>query len=297
MKLRSFLLRTATAIVLVAVMLGAILSGPYSFATFFIILAFGILWEFYSLINHSTEVHIYRPLHAFGGALLVFCFFCVASHLTSNWVFLLYMLYMMAMFISRLYTKQMNPLRELAYVIMGQLYIAFPISMLSALAFHTLAFPLGEVLKDYSPLFVLSLFFFIWINDTGAYLTGCTLGKHRLFPSVSPKKSWEGFWGGLVFAMLLGWGLSYETVWTFLGINLHDGLRLTTVEWIIMGLLVSIASTFGDLIESFVKRGVGVKDSGNILPGHGGLWDRFDSLIMAAPTMLGYLVIITLLHQ
>ena len=297
MKLRSFLLRTATAVVLVAVMLGAILWGPYSFLAFFLLLVVGILREFYSLINASAEVHIYRPLHCFGGALVFVCAFCVASHLTSNWVFLLYALYLMAMFISRLYTKEKNPLRELAYIIMGQLYIAYPMALLSSLAFHTLAFPLGEVLKDYSPIFVLSLFFFIWINDTGAYLTGCTFGKHRLFPRVSPKKSWEGFWGGLVFAMLLGWGLSYETVWDFLGIDLHEGLRLTSLEWIGMGLIVSIASTYGDLIESFVKRAVGVKDSGNILPGHGGLWDRFDSLIMAAPAMLGYLVIVTLLHQ
>lgn len=297
MKLRSFLLRTATAVVLVAVMLGAILWGPYSFLAFFLLLVIGILWEFYNLINTSAEVHIYRPLHCLGGALVFVCAFCVASHLTSNWIFLLYALYLMAMFISRLYTKEKNPLRELAYIIMGQLYIAYPMALLPSLAFHTLAFPLGEVLKDYSPLFVLSLFFFIWINDTGAYLTGCTLGKHRLFPSVSPKKSWEGFWGGLVFAMLLGWGLSYETVWEFLGIDLHEGLRLTSPEWIGMGLIVSVASTYGDLIESFVKRAVGVKDSGNILPGHGGLWDRFDSLIMAAPAMLGYLVVVTLLHQ
>lgn len=296
MKLRSFIQRTITALILVAVMVAAILCGPYAFAAFFILLVMGILWEFYGLINGLAEINIYRPLHCFGGGLIFFCAFCVTSHLTSNWVFQLYVLYMMAMFISRLYSKQKNPLRELAYIIMGQLYIAYPIAMLSALAFHTLAFPLGEVLKDYSPLFVLSLFFFIWINDTGAYLTGCTIGKHRLFPRISPKKSWEGFWGGLVFAMLLGWGLSYEEFWTFLGINLHDGLRLTTLEWMGMGIIVSVASTFGDLIESLVKRTVGVKDSGNILPGHGGLWDRFDSLIMAAPAMLGYLVIVTLLH-
>lgn len=297
MKLRSFLLRTATALVLVAVMLAAILWGPYSFAAFFLILTTGILWEYYHLVNGLAEINIYRPLHCFGGALIFFCAFCVSSHLTDKWILQLYVIYLMAMFISRLYSKQKNPMRELAYILMGQIYIAYPIAMLSALAFHTLAFPLGEVLKDYSPLFVLSLFFFIWINDTGAYLTGMTFGKRRLFPRISPKKSWEGFWGGLAFAMLLGWGLSYETVWNFLGINLHDGLRLTTVEWILMGLIVSVASTFGDLIESLVKRAVGVKDSGNILPGHGGLWDRFDSLIMAAPAMLGYLVFVTLLHQ
>ncbi len=297
MKLRSFLLRTVTALILVAVMLAAILWGPYSFAAFFAILTFGILWEYYHLVNGLAEIDIFRPLHCFGGALIFICTFCVSSNLTGKWILQLYVIYLMAMFISRLYSKKKNPMRELAYILMGQIYIAYPISMLSALAFHTLAFPLGEVLKDYSPLFVLSLFFFIWINDTGAYLTGMTFGRHRLFPRISPKKSWEGFWGGLVFAMLLGWVLSYEVVWNFLGINLHEGLRLTTLEWIGMGLIVSVASTFGDLIESLVKRAVGVKDSGNILPGHGGLWDRFDSLIMAAPAMLGYLVFVTLIHQ
>lgn len=291
--MRSFLIRTATAILLVAVMLWAILAGPYSFLGFFTLLLFGILWEFYTLINVSREVHIIRPLHSLAGALLFVLMFLDASHLTPTSILLGYVFYLMILFISRLYTKQENPIREIAYIILGQVYIAIPFAMLSGIAFHTQAFPLGEVLKDYSPLFILSLFFFIWINDTGAYLTGMTcsqlINTHKLFPRVSPKKTWEGVYGGVIFAMLLGWGLSYDFIWNLFGIDLHEGLRLSTLQWIGMGLVVSIFSTYGDLFESFIKRGVGVKDSGNLLPGHGGLWDRFDSLILAAPAALCYL--------
>ena len=292
--MHSFLLRTATAILLVAVMVWAIIAGPYSFVAFFSLLLFGILWEFYTLINISREVHIFRPMHSLAGSLFFVFTFLDASNLTTRWVFCFYAVYLILMFISRLYTKQENPIREIAYIILGQVYIAIPFAMLSGIAFHTQAFPLGEVLKDYSPLFVLSLFFFIWINDTGAYLTGmtchCLMKTHPLFPRVSPKKTWEGVYGGVIFAMLLGWGLSYDFIWQLFDINLHEGLRLTTLQWIGLGLVVSIFSTYGDLIESLVKRGVGVKDSGNLLPGHGGLWDRFDSLILAAPAALCYLI-------
>lgn len=279
-------------------MLWAILHGPIAFVVFFSLLVFGILWEFFNLINVSREVHIFRPFHSLGGTMLFICAFLHASHQASATIYVLYLAYMMAMFISRLYTKQQNPIRELAYIIMGQIYIACPLALLSAIAFHTQAFPMGEMMKDYCPIFVLSLFFFIWINDTGAYLTGmtcsCLINTHKLFPRVSPKKTWEGVWGGIIFSMLLGWGLSYETVWNFLGIHLTDGVRLSHIQWIGMALVVSIFSTYGDLIESFVKRAVGVKDSGNILPGHGGLWDRFDSLILATPAMFIYLSIIAM---
>ena len=300
MKLSSFIQRTITGILLVVVMILAILSGPYTYLAFFAVLVFGILWEFYNLINVSREVHIIRAAHSLGGMLLFICGFMISSHLCNASIGLLYVGYLMLMFISRLYTRQENPIRELAYIIIGQVYIACPIALLSSIAFHTQAYPMGEIMSDYCPIFVLSLFFFIWINDTGAYLTGMTCSSliktHKLFPRVSPKKTWEGVYGGLVFAMLLGWGLSYEAVWNFLGISLHDGVRLTRPEWIVMGLVVSVFSTFGDLIESFVKRSVGVKDSGRILPGHGGLWDRFDSLIMATPAMLIYLVITALIN-
>ena len=295
--MKSLLQRTVTGLLIVAAIMAGILFGPYSFITVFSILVFGTLYEFYNLINVSREVHINKILHSLAGSLLFFCVWLEASHLTSHWVLLIYLAYVMAMFISRLYTCQSNPLRELAFIILGQVYIAAPLALVNQVAFHTLKYPLGEILKDYCPIFVLSLFLFIWVNDTGAFLTGCTLGRsgrHRLFPRVSPKKSWEGFWGGMFFCMLLGLGLYYPQFWEFIGVDIHEGVKLTRLEWMGMAMTVSIFATFGDLIESFVKRSVGVKDSGNILPGHGGIWDRFDSLIMAAPAIYIYLVVSTI---
>lgn len=298
--MKTFLLRTFTAVFVVAIILFGILYSPFAFLAVFSILTFGVLFEYYTLINASREVSIYRTFHALAGVLLFVCTFFQASHMTSNWVFCSYMIYLIGMFVSRLYTKKENPIREVAHIFMGHIYIAGPLSLLNAIAFHTQAYPLGEVLKDYCPIFPLALFLFIWINDTGAYLTGMTCNKlmhtHKLFPRVSPKKTWEGFWGGMIFCVLLGLGLYYVTFWNLLGLDIHEGVRLTRLEWMGLGMVVSIFSTYGDLFESLVKRAVGVKDSGNLLPGHGGMWDRFDSLILATPGMLMYLILIALFH-
>jgi len=289
--MKSLLLRTVTGLFVVGAVVAAIIYDPMAFLIIFGILTAGVLWEFYSLINVTKEVHITRPIHCIGGVMLFVCTFCTSSHLTGNAIFLMFLGYMMLMFISLLYSKRNNPLRELAYIIIGLVYIGLPIALLNVLAFHTVKFNIHSI-NDYSPIFLLSLFFFIWIYDTGAYLTGISIGRHRLCPRISPKKSWEGVFGGLFFCILLGWSLSYDGFWNFIGINIHDGIRLSHLEWIGMGIIVAIFSTFGDLIESFVKRSVGVKDSGTILPGHGGLWDRFDSLLMACPALVIYLFII-----
>lgn len=293
----SFLKRAVTGLIVVAAVMTAVLVGPITFVVIFSILVFGTLYEFYNLLNFSGEVNINKWLHSMGGAGLFVCAWFENANITNNWSYLFYLAYMVAMFISRIYTKQKNPLRELAYIILGHIYIAAPLTLVNSIAFHNLQHEIGGPLKNYCPIFVLSLFLFIWINDTGAYLTGCTFGrkgKHRLFPRVSPKKSWEGFWGGLVFCVLLGLGLYYHQFWNFIGIDITEGRHLTRLEWMGMALVVSIFGTFGDLIESFVKRSVGVKDSGRLLPGHGGIWDRFDSLIIAAPAMYVYLVLITI---
>jgi phosphatidate cytidylyltransferase len=291
--MKNIFLRAITGVIVVAAIVAAILWSPFAFLAIFAILAGGVLHEFYTLINVTKEVHITRLIHCCGGALLFVCTFCTNAHLTSDAVYLLFLVYMMTLFICLLFSKRSNPIRELAYIIIGLVYIAMPIAMLNNVAFHTVQFNVHSI-NDYSPIFLLSLFMFIWIYDTGAYLTGMTFGKHKLCPTISPKKSWEGVWGGILFCILLGWGLSFDGFWNFIGINIHDGIRLSHLEWIGMGIVVAIFSTFGDLIESFVKRAVGVKDSGTILPGHGGLWDRFDSLLMATPALVIYLYLIKL---
>ena len=304
----NFVQRAVTGLCLVAAIIGCVFWSPYAFAGLFGVLIFAVLFEFYTLINVTREVHISRALHSLAGVLLFACSFLETSKLTGNNIFLAYLTYMLALFISLLYSKQQNPIRELSYILLGQIYIAAPLSMLNSVAFHMIKYPGDSMIMNYCPIFLLSLFFFIWINDTGAYLTGMSLGKvrigrtqlgqYKLFERISPKKTWVGFVGGFVFCILLGvlLGDSSAFVWHWLGINLHDGVRLSRFEWTLLGIVVSIFSTFGDLIESFVKRSVGVKDSGHILPGHGGFWDRFDSLILAAPAMYIFLVIIAALH-
>jgi phosphatidate cytidylyltransferase len=169
---------------------------------------------------------------------------------------------------------------------MAQLYIALPFSLLNTLAFH--AAPQGFV--AYDAVLPLSVFVFLWMNDTGAYLCGSLLGKHKLFPRISPGKSWEGSIGGgiLVIAVaVLVWYLTDEYQLNQLG--------LTAVEWAGLGLTVVIFGTWGDLVESLFKRTIGIKDSGNILPGHGGMLDRFDSSLLAIPAAVVYLYTIMLL--
>lgn len=302
---KSFLQRTVTGAVLVISIIACILSGPYSFLGLFCLLIFGVLCEFYNLVNISREVQIRKVWHSLGGVILFVCFFCSSSHIThgmfkvviGNNVFAVYLIYLLGMFISRLYSKIENPIRELAYIILGQVYIALPLSLLSAIAFHSVNVPLNDIDKDYNPIPLLALFFFLWINDTGAFLTGVTLGKHKLFPRVSPKKSWEGFWGGVIFNAGFAILFSQPEFWSCFGLSLSEIRVYHWTEWMAMGIIVSVFGTFGDLVESFIKRGVGVKDSGRILPGHGGLWDRFDSLLLAAPALMLFQIVVAIIKN
>lgn len=289
------LLRTVTGFSVVAAIIGCILWGPYSYLGLFSVLIFGTLYEFYNLINISREVQINKIVHSLGGVLLFVCFFMQASHTSGrlgNNVFVFYMVYLLVLFISRLYTKSEHPMRQLAFTLLGQVYIALPLSLLNSIAFHSVNVPLGNIFDDYNPILLLALFFFLWINDTGALLVGIGIGCHKLFERVSPKKTWEGVFGGILFNAIFALLFYKAFFWGWLGQDIHELARYTRIDWICLGLTVSIFGTYGDLVESFVKRGVGVKDSGKILPGHGGLWDRFDSLILAAPGMLLCLIII-----
>lgn len=155
--------------------------------------------------------------------------------------------------------------RSIAMSIMGLVYVSVPLAALNILYSLT-----GHML-------VLSIFIMIWLNDTGAFCFGCTLGRHRLWESLSPKKSWEGFWGGMLCCVVFG------VVWSFFpsvscGINVWG--------WAILAVLVSAFSTWGDLFESLLKRAAGVKDSSHLIPGHGGILDRIDSLLLVAPVAL-----------
>jgi phosphatidate cytidylyltransferase len=180
---------------------------------------------------------------------------------------------MLAIMITEIYRKQEKPFDSLAHTFFPVLYIALPVSLIPFSAFSQTGLPSllkhGEMV--FSPGIIIGFFILLWVNDSGAYLAGTTFGRHRLMVRISPKKSWEGFFGGLILSALAAWLLS-----GWLGVVDRN-------KWIIIVLIISVAGTYGDLLESMLKRSMGVKDSGTIMPGHGGFLDRFDSTILSFP--------------
>ena len=230
-----------------------------------------MLTEFYHLMNNHQNVTIQLPIHVSAGVLLFLLIALNKMDIIGEKYFSLFIIYLIYTFVVELYRKKAEPIKNWAYAFLGQIYITLPIALLTYIGFYRIT---------YLSFLLLSLFVFIWLNDTGAYLVGSRIGKHRLFERISPKKSWEGFWGGILFAILGGIVFSQF----FNELNLY--------EWIGFATITALFSTWGDLCESLIKRSIGVKDSGNLLPGHGGMLDRFDSVLMACPAALLYLMLI-----
>jgi len=178
-------------------------------------------------------------------------------------------------FISELYRKSAQPFTNIAYTLAGIAYITLPLLSIIIVA---LGIDLGSDIP-YNAGMVFGTIFILWSSDTGAYMLGSWLGKHRLFERISPKKSWEGFFGGALFSLIAGY-----LMWRFFeSVGLYD--------WLIIALIVVITGTFGDLVESMFKRSLKVKDSGTFFPGHGGILDRFDGLFISAPFVMLYLLL------
>ena len=173
-----------------------------------------------------------------------------------------YVLWVLVRLTTGLYLHHTNQIEALSRSMMSQLYIAMPLGVLN-------------FLYAYTPAIVLLMFVMIWLNDTGAYLVGSSMGRTRLFERISPKKSWEGFWGGLAFAAIAGFLASRF-------VSEIGGVAPTGV-WAAYGVVVGVVATLGDLVESLIKRTLNVKDSGRLIPGHGGILDRIDSLLFVAP--------------
>lgn len=273
MKLPNIIVRIIAGAVFVALLLGGILINEYTYAVIFSIVTALCLYEFYGLIERDAKVKVFKALNIIGGILLFWGAYFQQQHLCPDILsFSPYILFIIALFVSELYLKRENPLKSLAYSLLGQIYIAFPFALTNSLVFD----PRGE----YVYIYILAVLVFIWVNDSFAYLTGMLLGKHRLFERISPKKSWEGFIGGAIFAIASSLLFS------------HFAGGIPTIAWMVFAALVVVFGTWGDLIESLMKRTLGVKDSGNMIPGHGGILDRFDSTILAIPAAVVYLAIV-----
>ena len=280
-KLQNMTIRAITGTIFVAAVVTCFLR-PEAMMFLFALLTALSVWEFTGLVNNSGDVRVNRFICTVAGVYLFLAFAGFCSGITPAAVFIPYLLTVVYLFISELYTKAPNPINNWAYTMLSQMYIALPFSMINVVAFHST----GDA-HVYDYLLPLSIFIFLWTNDTGAYISGSLLGRHKLFPRVSPGKSWEGSIGGgllvLAVAALVG----------YLANSSEGGHTLSIPAWMGLGLVVVFFGTWGDLVESLFKRTLGIKDSGNILPGHGGMLDRFDSSLMAFPAAVVYLYTVT----
>ncbi len=259
--------RSLSGIIYVALIFSAIYIDcmPF-FLVVFSFIAFAAHWEYAEL----NRLHRTRPLRVILDA-LASIFMINSAGLTS---FLLkpslgiFILYLLFILVRSLYSNRSEQPTEISKIIFGHIYITLPIT-------------LAALLKDSCPNILLTAVIAIWANDTGAYIVGSRIGKNRLFPSLSPKKSWEGFFGGMLFSVISTTLLAY-----FLDVFMFDVIT----RGIILGIVISIFATWGDLFESMLKRNAGVKDSGSLIPGHGGILDRIDSMLFVIPitTLLVY---------
>lgn len=282
----NFIQRAITGIIFVGVLIGCILGGPISFSLLFALITALTIHEFGVIISKQPDVEINKPICMLAGVFLFFGFAYLGVMPGQTEILIPYLFLIIYLLVSELYLKKKNPLNNWAYAMMSQIYIALSFAMLNVLAYHSIGNEgeLSNYQVQYNPILPLSIFIFTWINDTGAYCTGMLFGMHRLFERISPKKSWEGSIGGGVFSIIGAIVMAY--FFPFMPISIWIGLALTVV----------IFGTLGDLTESLLKRTIGIKDSGNILPGHGGMLDRFDSTLMAVPAAVVYLYVISFIE-
>ncbi len=283
-KTKNLIVRTITGVLFIAIMVSGFLR-PQAMVFLFSLITGLTIWEYCSLVNELKTVTVNRFITTVAG---VYFFLAVAGinsgYIQTNGVFVPYLLTIVYLFVSELYTRNENAIHDWAYTMLSQMYIALPFSMINVLAFRQA--PDGDI--HYYYLLPLSVFIFLWTNDTGAYCSGSLLGKHKLFPRISPAKSWEGSIGGALFVLIAAVVVGYLESQS----NALSGL--TIVQWLGLGLVVTVFGTWGDLVESLFKRTLGIKDCGNILPGHGGMLDRFDSSLMAIPASVVYLYTLSL---
>ncbi len=265
--MKEFRKRTVWGILFVTTILGAILLGPFTFAILFLILSVLVLREYYTLCQKAGFSPQVYPGLVVGATVFALSYFVAQKFLPDNsFNYLAPFFYTFPVY--ELFRKKKNPLINIALTGFGIVFVSIPFAML-----NFLAFPGFDGVDIYNYGLLISLFLFVWAADSGAYLFGVRFGKHRLFERISPKKSWEGLFGGVATAIATAWVLTF--VFPQYSFNLLA----------VMAVIVVIAGTLGDLVESMIKRSIGLKDSGRFLPGHGGLLDRFDSILLAAPVI------------
>lgn len=271
--------RTLSGLVFIALMVPGMLFHPLAYAVLMLVCVSLMTMEFYRMSLDSWN----KPGQVFGFLSAVFLYlttYVIARHglWEARYLLLIMPLPVTAAWITVLYNKSEDVLKFAAYLFLPILYIAVPFSIFNFLSFPSIGTFEGSRL--------LSLFIILWASDIGGYLIGMGFGQrggHKLFPRISPKKSWEGFAGSIVFAQVVAAVL-----------NVWNPLSLPWAHYVVLALLISVFGVFGDLIESVMKRSFGVKDTGTIMPGHGGLLDRFDAALIALPIAVIYILFVNL---
>lgn len=274
---KKLLIRSLSGLIYIGVIIGCIFWGVVPFTCMAAVFAVIAVVEFDKIIAGGNKMSV--PA--------VVADVCGAVCLAFGWMLypvLIWLLVFLIRFIMELYHKSESPISNLAHSVMSQIYVAMPLGLMALI---------GDA---WSLNIVLAIFMMIWINDTGAFLVGSMIGRHRLFERISPKKSWEGFFGGLIF------NLAAASLFCIYGGDTFSIERFTSLQspysimaaWLGLGVVVTLFSTWGDLVESMIKRNLHIKDSGNIIPGHGGILDRIDSLLLVMPASLLYLIFIAL---
>jgi len=269
----NFIQRVATSAVFVIVLVGGSILHPISFLVLFAAISVIGIIEFYRIaVRGGLKPQVITGI-AFGVSIFA-SNFLVAAKLATPEIFAVYIPFITLFMIVELLRNTENPFANISFTIFGAVYVALPFGLASYFVYSS-AFGF-----EYNASILIAFFLLIWATDSGAYIVGSLIGKHKLFERISPKKTWEGFLGGALFAIIAS-----------IGISLYIK-ELQLIHWLVIAIITIIFGTFGDLIESLLKRKVHLKDSGNILPGHGGILDRFDSLFLAAPIVFLYLLII-----
>ncbi|MDR1950688.1 MAG: phosphatidate cytidylyltransferase [Bacteroidales bacterium] len=271
----NFIVRTATGFIFVAVILASMLSLE-SFAILCYILSILTSNEYAKLLKKQGIVISDRKTGLSTLPVIAVFVVCYTQNFDWLWIFVsVFMLGLLATFSMELFHKRTNQMQNVAYSFFSYFYITLPFACLI-------------YVYSKSPLFALALFAFVWMHDTFSYLVGIKFGKNKLFERVSPKKTWEGFFGGLIATIIAGFAFGY-----FIADDIARIMDPYVIfKWVGMAIVVVIAGTFGDLFESLFKRSIEVKDSGTLLPGHGGLLDRLDSILFVAPAITVYLMLV-----
>ena len=282
--MKNLIIRAITGALFVIILVGGIVYKPISLLILFTVITALTVWEFTTIVNRNMHLHVNRFITTVAAAYLFVAVWTFNTNIMGSEVFIPYLISIIYLLVSELYFDRPDNIQNWAMTFMAQLYIALPFASLNTLCF--IATPAGVT---YYYWYALSLFIFLWASDTGAYLFGSWLGKHRLFPRISPKKSWEGSIGGGITAIAASQVIAYSVPFAETLSPLTNHLL-----WAGFATLTVVVGTWGDLVESLLKRRLGIKDSGNILPGHGGMLDRFDSSLLAIPAAVIYVYTIML---